>query len=119
MLIVCLIIFAAGLFIYPVTCQYYQSMRSQAQLEAEYAALQERNGTLQEQISYLGTDQGVEDYARDEFGYVFEGENAVTVGDAGPTESLTSAPPSVKTGSVSAPDTWYSGVLDFVFRYNG
>lgn len=106
----------AGAMLYPVAKEYYQTARARDQLEAEYAALASRNDAISEQIANLQTDEGVEDQARSELGWVKKGENAVTVTGIGETTSTTTLPEQVTAGSVEVEDTWVTKVLDFIFR---
>lgn len=103
-------------FLYQPAQRYYSAMRENAALEAEYAALQQRDEALQDSVSALSTDAGMEDLARDQFGWVKEGEVAVSVsGIEADSSTGSSVPPNVSAGSVDPPDTWYSGILDPIF----
>ncbi len=102
-------------FVYPSAQQYYTTVRDQAKLEAQYTALTEHNDTLQAQVDSLGTADGMEAQARSEFGWVKSGENAVVVTGLDTQSDGFSV---VSTDDIQAPDTWYSGVLDVLFRYN-
>lgn len=101
--------------LYPVARNYYQNLREQARLDAEYQALVERNATIQDEIDYLNTDQGVEDAARTQFDYVMPGEHVAVVPDAGSTTSSTSLPAPVRHEEVEVPSTWYTPFLDTLF----
>lgn len=103
------------IFLYPTARQYYVTVRQHDQLQAEYAALQQRNEVIKSEVDSLSTDAGIEDRARREFGWVKEGENAVTVYgiDAPGDESAYNK--AITPGSVEAPETWYSPILDVVF----
>ena len=69
-------------------------------------------------MNYLSTDEGKEDAVRDQYGWVRGDENAVNVaglddsGDASSTVSSSSI-------DASAPATWYSGILDPLFGFEG
>lgn len=98
--------------------QYYVQMRETDRLEAEYAAVSQRNDSLQSEIDSLKTDEGVEDRAHEDLGYVKSGEETASVkgieidsGDEGFSSNVT-------PGSVPAPETWYSPVLDVLFGYS-
>lgn len=109
----------ACVMLYPQCANYYNETRQLQQLQAEYDALVSYNQQMQAQIDYLNTDEGVEDYARSELGWIRSDETVVAVEGVEPSntadDSSNRAPYSVT--DVSAPDTWYSGVLDFVFGY--
>lgn len=116
--LVCLVLAAA--FLYPTARQYYVESREQARLQAEYDALTARNEAIEGRIDALRTQEGIEDAAREELGWVYEGETAGVVRGLDSSEDgASSAAPDaqVKSGSVPAPETWYSPVLDVVFGY--
>ncbi len=113
------VVFAA-VMLYPSCQSLYNETRSLQQLEAEYDALQTYNSKVQAQVDYLSSDEGIEDYARSELGWVRPDEHVVTV------EGVTSSDDSthsgqrlyaITSGSVKAPETWYSGFLDVFFNY--
>ena len=95
--------------------QYYQELRERDRLQAEYAAIEQRNSAIQSEVESLSTSSGVEDRAREEFGWVKEGESmaAVTGVDAGEDSSNFTA--NIVPGTVEAPETWYSEILDPIF----
>lgn len=110
----------AVVMLYPSCQNYYNETRQLQQLQAEYDALQSYNTQMQNQVDYLNTDEGIEDYARSELGWIRPGEHVVTV------EGVTSSSDNTRSnsrvyaipaGSVAAPDTWYSGILDVIFGY--
>ena len=115
---ICLVAVCA--FIYPTARGYYHSVRQNAQLEAEYAAIQERNTALQQEVDSLQSDQGIHDRAHELYGWVGAGENSVLVqGIERSTEGKTSGyQASIAPDSIPAPDTWYSPVLDWFFGYD-
>lgn len=103
------------LFLYPVAQQYYHSVRELDRLQAEYAAVEARNSAIKAEADQLATDAGVQDKARSEFGWVAKGENAVNVYglDVEPKSGTVNA--NIPPGSIEAPTTWYSPVLDAIF----
>ena len=109
-------------FLYPAAQQYYVELRNHDRLQAEYEAIAARNEAIQDEVDYLGTDEGIEDAARTELGWTNEGEQPVVVSGLPEGESAEASDPKVHkqivAGSVPAPDTWYSGVLDVVFGYD-
>lgn len=110
----------AVVMLYPSCQNYYNETRQLQQLQAEYDALQEYNTQMQNQVDYLNTDAGIEDYARSELGWIRPGEHVVSVeGVTSSTDSTRSNSRvySIPAGSVAAPDTWYSGILDVIFGY--
>lgn len=116
----CLVCVAAVLlFLYPTARQVYVESREEDRLQAEYDALIARNNAMQDRIDYLKTDEGIEDTARQQLGWVKEGETAVVVDglsdDSGTEDSSVNI--QIVSGSIPAPQTWYSPVLDVVFGY--
>lgn len=110
----------AVVLLYPSCASYYQEVRQLQQLQAEYDALQTYNAEMQASIDYLNTDEGIEDYARSELGWIRDDEQTADVEGVEVTASQDSdALYAVAEGSVAAPDTWYSSVLDVVFGYKG
>ncbi len=111
----------AVLFLYPTAQQYYTELRTQDKLQAEYDQLSQRNAAIQSDIDRLSTDEGVQDAAREQLGWVAAGETAgVVTGLDDDDESGTSDAvyAQVDSDGVKAPDTWYSSVLDPLFGYN-
>ena len=102
-------------FLYPTAKQCYVTMRECDRLQAEYEAIENRNAAIQAEVDALSTQEGVEDRAREEFGWVKTGEHAVNVRglDVGEDESTFRA--NIVPGSVKAPETWYSKWLDPLF----
>jgi cell division protein FtsB len=118
--VLCLALFAAVVF--PGVQDYYLQMRTNAQLEAEYQAVLQRNEELQQLVSTLQTDEGIEQLAHESLGWVREGEQSVSVmangsSDIGSGTTVDSS--SIPSGSVPAPTTWYSPALDALFGYEG
>lgn len=112
----------AIVFLYPTAQQYYTEVRTQAKLQAEYDALEARNAAIQGDIDRLSTDAGIEDAARQQLGWVEEGEVAGTVEGLDKEVVDSSAPDrvhaQVQSEDVATPQTWYSPVLDAVFGYS-
>lgn len=108
------VLIAAGFLIYPSAQQYYRTLRENERLQAVADALNSRNAQIQQNIDNLNTDEGIEDQART-YGWTKEGENAVNVTNTGEVTATTSIPESVDVNAVTAPDTWYSVVLDPFF----
>ncbi|MGI6046082.1 MAG: FtsB family cell division protein [Eggerthellaceae bacterium] len=104
-------------FLYTPAQQYYQSIRENDRLEAEYTAINQRNDELQANVDTLSTSEGMTDYVRDQYGWVQSGENTATVQgiDGSDSNSAAQVNTSVSSEEVKAPETWYSPVLDFIF----
>ncbi len=112
----------AAVMLYPSCQSLYNETRSLQQLEAEYDALQTYNTKVQAQVDYLSSDEGIEDYARSELGWVRPDEHVVTVEGVTSSEDSTHSGKrlyAITSGSIKAPETWYSGFLDVFFGYGG
>jgi cell division protein FtsB len=112
--IVLSLIFAA-VMLYPAAREYYLVKRENDRFVAEYQAVVERNNKIQQQIDELQTPEGIEDRAREEFGWVREGEEAVNVTGLNISESSTVLPTAVGVGSIKAPETWWTQLFDEFF----
>lgn len=102
-------------FLYPAAQQYYQAVREHDRLEAEYAAVEQRNAAIQNEVDSLQTGEGVKARAHEQFGWVGEGEQTATVRGIDVDEGSSSFLANITPGSVQAPETWYSPVLDVLF----
>lgn len=107
----CLLI--AVVFLFEPVKLYYQEMRENQRLQIEYEALQERNQAIQGEVDNLNSEEGIEDRAHQEFGWVKDGEKAVSVSGVTPSDPEYNA--NIAPGSIRPPDTWYSGILDPLF----
>lgn len=106
--------------LYPSCQNFYNETRQLQQLQAEYQALSDYNTQMQSQIDYLNTDEGLEEYARSELGWIRQDERMATVEGVessvdGSTQTNTTYSP--LNEDIPAPATWYSGVLDVLFGY--
>lgn len=112
----------AVVMLYGPCASLYNETRSLQQLEAEYAALEDANEQMQSQLDYLNTDEGLEDYARAELGWVRADEQVVAVEGVEVENANSEAKTSVfvqSVGTVPTPSTWYSGIGDIIFGYGG
>lgn len=103
------------LFLYPAAQQYYHAVRENDRLTAEYAALADRNESLEGTVSSLQTDSGIEQVAHEQFGWVKPGEETANVRGLELSEEESSFRANITPGSVEAPETWYSQLLDPLF----
>lgn len=102
-------------FLYPTAKQCYVTMRECDRLQAEYEAIENRNAAIQAEVDALSTQEGVEDRAREELGWVKTGEHAVTVYGIDVSEDDAAFSANIVPGSIEAPETWYSQWLDPLF----
>lgn len=105
-----------GALLYPTAKDYYLSLREHDQVVAELDAVRARNQELAAQVQSLGTAQGIQARAHEDYGWVLPDENAVYVqGIDDGSASGSSVAANVVPGSVKAPETWYSPILDKLF----
>lgn len=95
--------------------QCYQEIRERDRLQAEYAAIEQRNSAIQSEVDALSTSSGVEDRAREEFGWVKEGESMAAVAGVDAPDEESSFTANIVPGTIEAPETWYSEILDPIF----
>lgn len=110
---VCLALACA--FLYPTAQQYYHSVREQDRLQAEYDAIAARNASIESEVQSLKTSEGIEDRAHEQYGWVMPGENAVNVYGLENIEHDNGFIANIVPGTVEAPETWYSRLLDPIF----
>ena len=103
------------LFLYPAAQQYYHASRENDRLQAEYAAIEQRNATIQNEVDSLKTESGVKARAHEQFGWVEEGEQSAVVHGLDDAAEDTDFLANIPSESVDTPETWYSPVLDAVF----
>lgn len=111
----CIIVLVLAI-LYPVGREYYQTLRTQQRLEAQIEAVTERNEAVEAENEALQTEEGIENQARSEYGWVKEGENsAVVTNDQGTVDNASRLPEHLDKDSITAPKTWYYNILDFIF----
>lgn len=103
-------------FLFPSLKEYYLALRKHDQLQAELTLVQARNKAIEEQVESLKTPEGVKEAAHRDFGWVEQGENAVYIEGVG-AQYTPDFDAEIPQGSVPAPSTWYSPVLDTLFGY--
>lgn len=104
------VLVAAALLLYGPAATYYRAWRAGLDLQAQYDALAQSNGQIQQQNDALLTRKGIEEEARRR-GYVGAGETGVVV-EGLPDDSTSS--------SDATPEyPWYVGVGDVIFGYEG
>jgi len=113
--ILTVVLVLAVYILYPVARSYYSAWRENGRLEAEYQALLDRNARIKEQVDALKTREGIEDWVRQQFGWVPAGEKAANITGLDINESSLGLPASVEPGSVEMSDLWWIKILDFIF----
>ena len=107
----------AGMLVYPALSNWWQVRRDNQILAAENTALGERNQQIESLIAALGTPQGIENRAREQFGWVLAGEHAVNIIGLEGLSSSTTIPPSIAPGSVQPGIDWLTDTIDFLLDY--
>ena len=107
-------------FLYTPMQQYYQAVRDNARLEAEYAAVSSRNTALDEHNDSLASDAGLEDAVRQKYGYIVAGEQTAIVTGLSDEVELSKkenaqVEANILASSIKAPEEWYTPILDAVF----
>ena len=107
-------------FLYAPAQQYYQAQREHDRLTAEYNTIEDRNDVLDAQNDILASDAGMEDAVRQKYGYVKNGEEVAVVTGlsdrvADSSHDGENIEASVLSGSVRAPEEWYTPFLDAFF----
>lgn len=101
--------------LYPVGRDYYKTMRTEQRLRAT-RAVTERNEAVQAENDALQTEEGVENQARSDLGWVREGESsAVVTNEQGTVDNASRLPDHLDEKSITAPQTWYYSILDTIF----
>lgn len=103
------------LFLYPAARQYYQVMRENDRLQAEYDAVEQRNSAIQGEVDSLNTEDGVKARAHEQLGWVEDGEQTAVVRGLETGDGDGGFLANVPSGSIKAPETWYSPALDALF----
>ena len=112
--VIALLIVAAAV-LYPMGCTYYQALRQEQTLQAELDAVNQRNEQIDAENKQLETDEGVENQAREEYGWVKDDEKATVVVNSDDSGSG-DMPSQVDGSKIEPPHTWYYDILDIIFR---
>lgn len=109
------VLIVAAAVLYPIGCTYYQALRQEQTLQAELDAVNQRNEQIDAENKQLETDEGVENQAREEYGWVKDDERATVVVNSGDSGSG-DMPSQVDGSKIEPPHTWYYDILDIIFR---
>ena len=109
------VLIVAVAVLYPIGCTYYQALRQEQTLQAELDAVNQRNEQIDAENKQLETDEGVENQAREEYGWVKDDEKATVVVNSGDSGSG-DMPSQVDGSKIEPPHTWYYDILDIIFR---
>lgn len=113
--VLCVIVFTV-IVLYPVGRDYYKTMRQEQRLQAQLDAVTERNEAVQAENDALQTDEGVENQARSDLGWIREGEHsAVVTNEQGTVDNASRLPEHLDKDSITAPKSWYYTILDAIF----
>ncbi|MCL1879403.1 MAG: hypothetical protein FWF71_02100 [Actinomycetia bacterium] len=108
----------AGLMVYGPAASAWADIRLVQQMQAEEGAIEARNNQIAQLIGAIKTPEGIESRAREEYGWVRAGEQAVNIVGLDIASSSTSLPASIEPGSVQAPTQWWTATLDTIFHYS-
>ena len=109
------VLIVAAAVLYPIGCTYYQALRQEQTLQAELDAVNQRNEKIDAENKQLETDEGVENQAREEYGWVKDDEKATVVVNSDDSGSG-DMPSQVDGSKIEPPHTWYYDILDIIFR---
>ena len=111
------LVIAIIVILYPPAQTYYQTMRHEQRLQAQYDAASAYNAEVAQSNEELNTSEGIENKARRDYGWVKDGEVPVVITNPGYGEADTSSdiPEQMDPEDVHAPQTWYYAVLDAIF----
>ena len=109
------VLIVAVAVLYPIGCTYYQALRQEQTLQAELDAVNQRNEQIDAENKQLETDEGVENQAREEYGWVKNDEKATVVVNSDDSGSG-DMPSQVDGSKIEPPHTWYYDILDIIFR---
>jgi hypothetical protein len=112
-----LVLVIGGLILYPVARDLYCSERAKARVDTEREAIVDRNEAVQDQIDSIQTPEGIEDRAREQFGWVRDGEEAVNITGLQASDSSTILPDAIAPGSILPYSDWWTQALDAFFGY--
>ncbi len=113
--IVCLVVLAV-VVLYPVGRTYYQTLRTEQRLQAQLDAVNARNDAVAAENEALQTQEGIENQARENLGWIKEGEEgAIVTNEQGSTDNTSKLPERVDENNIKAPQTWYYSILDAIF----
>ena len=115
-IVIAALILLALVVLYPVGRSYYQTLRTEQRLQAQLDAVNARNDAVAAENEALQTKEGIENQAREDLGWVKEGEEgAIVTNEQGTTDNTSKLPERVDESSITAPQTWYYSILDAFF----
>lgn len=114
---VVVIVAALALMIYPAARELFISKRDLERANIELTEINNRNQQIQDDINAIKTDEGVESYVREQFGWVKDGETAVTVTGIPASSDSDSLlmPEGVNSTEVEPISDIFNGVLSTIF----
>ena len=108
-------IVAVGALIYPAAREVYIANRSLEKANIQLAQVTERNAKIQASIDSLATDEGIEDFVREQYGWVKAGEHATIVKGLPENSTTTTLAKEVETEAAKPEQTPLDHVLDIIF----
>ena len=95
----------------------YTQFRNTEKAEAELELVQARNEQLNQNVEALKTNEGIEDKAKSDYGYVSKGDGVARVSGLN-VDNSSNLPDYVDSNKVCASDTTVSNILDAIFGYD-
>jgi cell division protein FtsB len=95
----------------------YTQFRNTEKAEAELSLVQARNEQLNQNVEALKTNEGIEDKAKSDYGYVSKGDGVARVSGLN-VDNSSNLPDYVDSNKVCASNTAASSILDAIFGYD-
>lgn len=114
---IALTLVAVSIFCYQPAKICYTQIRNTEKASTELSLVKARNEKLSANVASLKTDEGIEDKAKDDYGYVLAGEGSAHISGIEKQEA-TKLLEYVDSEKVTAPDTALTKILDAVFAYD-
>ena len=118
--IVCFLILTILLvciFCYQPAKTCYTQIRNTQKASVELSQVESRNEKLKANVDSLKTDQGIEDKAKNDYGYVVKGEGSAHVSGIN-KEETSKLLEYVDSDKVKAPESPLTDLLDGIFGYD-
>lgn len=95
----------------------YTQFRNTEKAQIELSLVQERNSQLSQNVEALKTDEGIEDKAKSDYGYVSKGDGVARVSGID-VDNSSNLPEYVDANKVRASSDAVSNILDSIFGYD-
>ncbi len=95
----------------------YTQFRNTEKAEIELSLVNERNSQLRQNVEALKTDEGIEDKAKSDYGYVSKGDGVARVAGID-VDNSSNLPEYVDANKVCASNDAVTNILDSIFGYD-